>query len=149
MKNTLDFLTRDWKLSRDTGLLILRLVFGIVLVYGHGFDKMYVILSGQEIQFMDPIGIGANTSFYMAAFAEGVCGTLLIFGLFSRFATLILAGNFIVILIFHAFIAGDGFGVLEMRYLYLFSFIALTFTGPGRFSFDYLLFKRKDALSKA
>ena len=71
-------------MGHATGLLILRLVLGLVLIYGHGFEKMAVVLSGQEIQFMDPIGIGASTSYYMAAFAEGVCAILLILGLFSR-----------------------------------------------------------------
>jgi len=143
MKSTLNFITSEGRTSRDTGLLILRLVFGLVLFYGHGFEKLSVILSGQEIQFMDPIGIGANTSYYMAGFAEGVCALLLIVGLFSRPATLILAINFLVIFIFHAFMNKDGFQVLELRFIYLFSFIALTLTGPGRFSLDYLLFHRK------
>lgn len=105
---------------------------------------MSVILSGQEIQFMDPIGIGVGTSYYMAAFAEGVCAILLILGLFSRIATLILTINFLVIFIFHAFMVGDGFAVLELRFFYLFSFIALTLTGPGRWSLDYLWFHRKN-----
>lgn len=52
MKRALNFLTRDWSLGHDTGLLILRLVFGLVLIYGHGFEKLTVIFSGQEIQFM-------------------------------------------------------------------------------------------------
>lgn len=133
-------------IGRDTGLLIFRLVFGLVLLYGHGFEKMSVLLSGQEIQFMDPIGIGAGTSYYMAAFAEGICAILLILGLFSRIATLILSINFVVIFIFHAFMAGDGFEILELRFLYLFAFIALTLTGPGNFSLDYLLFHRKNKL---
>ena len=133
-------------MGHDTGLLILRLVFGLVLIYGHGFEKMSVVLSGQEIQFMDPIGIGASTSYYMAAFAEGVCAILLILGLFSRIATLILSINFLVIFIFHAFMIGDGFDVLELRFFYLFSFIALTLTGPGNFSLDYLLFRRNHEL---
>jgi putative oxidoreductase len=144
MKRTSNFLIKDWNMGHDTGLLILRLIFGLVLIYGHGFEKMAVILSGQEIQFMDPIGIGASTSYYMAAFAEGVCAILLILGLFSRIATLILSINFLVIFIFHAFIVGDGFAILELRYFYLFSFIALTLTGPGKFSLDYLLFNRKN-----
>ncbi|MBK5214757.1 MAG: DoxX family protein [Flavobacteriaceae bacterium] len=148
MKRTLNFLTGDGNICHDTGLLILRLVFGLVLIYGHGFEKMSVILSGQEIQFMDPIGIGAGTSFYLAAFAEGVCAILLILGLFSRIATLVLSINFIVIFIFHAFLIGDGFAVLELRFLYLFSFIALTLTGPGKLSLDYLLFHRKNELEK-
>lgn len=81
-------------MGRDTGLFILRLVFGLVLLYGHGFEKMTVILGGQEIQFMDPIGIGANTSYYRAAFAEGICALQVILGLFTRVATLILSINF-------------------------------------------------------
>lgn len=144
MKRILNFITRDWISGYDTGLLIVRLVVGLVLFYGHGFEKMSVILSGEQIQFMNPIGIGSSTSYYMAAFAEGVCSLLLILGLFTRIASLILSINFIVIFIFHAFIAGDGFAILELRFLYLFSFIGLTFTGPGRFSLDYLLFHRKN-----
>ncbi|MCG2461165.1 DoxX family protein [Flavobacteriaceae bacterium F89] len=148
MKGTLDFLVRKWNMGHDTGLLIFRLVLGIVLIYGHGFKKMSVILSGQEIQFLDPIGIGASTSFYLAAFAEGICSILLILGLFSRIATLILSMNFLVIVIFHAFMVGDGFAILELRFLYLFSFIALTLTGPGKWSLDYILFQGNNKLDK-
>lgn len=138
------FLTKDFKTGKDIGLFILRVTAGLVLLYGHGFEKLSVIFSGQEIQFMDPIGIGAVTSFYMAAFAEGICAFLLILGLFSRLAALILTFNFLVIFIFHAFIAGDGFAVLELRFFYLASFIALFLLGPGRFSLDYLWFKQKN-----
>lgn len=137
------FLVGENATARDFGLLILRLVFAFVLLYGHGYGKMSVIFGGQEIQFMDPIGIGMATSFYLAAFAEGLCAILLILGLFSRIASLVLTINFVVIFIFHAFIIGDTFEVLEMRYLYLFTFLALTFTGPGRFSLDYALFLNK------
>jgi len=38
---------------------------------------------------------------------------------------------------------------LELRLFYLFSFIALTFTGPGRWSLDYLLFRQENELEKA
>lgn len=138
------FLFKDCKNGNDWGLLIFRLVLGLALLYGHGFDKLTTIFSGQEIQFMDPIGIGASLSFYMAAFAEGICSILLILGLFSRFASLILTVNFIVIFIFHAFIAKDGFGVLELRFLYLLPFVALTITGAGKLSLDYSLFKSKN-----
>src|SRR5699024_10425097 len=74
--------TKNWKLSKDIGLLILRLVFGFVLIYGHGFEKLITIFNGDEIQFANPIGIGATLSFYLAAFAEGICTILLILGLF-------------------------------------------------------------------
>lgn len=93
---------------------------------------------------MDPIGIGATPSFYMAAFAEGICSILLILGLFSRFASLMLTVNFIVIFIFHAFIIKDGFEILELRFLYLLPFIALTCSGGGKYALDHLFFKNKN-----
>ena len=136
--------TTEWRSGKDIGLLILRLVFGLVLIYGHGFEKLSVIFGGHEVKFFDPIGIGANLSFYLAAFAEGICSVFLILGLFSRVAAFILAVNFIVVFSFHAFIAHDAFTVLELRFLYLFSFIAFIFTGPGRISLDYVLFNKKN-----
>ncbi|MBK8636139.1 MAG: DoxX family protein [Saprospiraceae bacterium] len=136
-------LFKNSKTTNDIGLLIFRLTLGLVLLYGHGAEKLSVILSGQEIQFMDPIGIGASLSFYMAAFAEDVYAILLLLGFFSRFASLVLTVNFITIFIFHALIIKDGFEVLELRFLYLLPFIALTFTGAGRFSLDDYFFKKR------
>lgn len=132
------FLTRESQTGNALGLLLLRVVAALVLFYGHGYQKLAVIFSGQEIQFMDPIGIGATLSFYLAAFAEGICALLLIIGLFSRISTLILTMNFLVILWFHL---SDGFGVLELRFFYLATFIALTLLGPGQFSLDHFIFK--------
>ena len=91
---------------------------------------------------MDPIGIGAIPSYYMAAFAEGICAILVVAGLFSRFATLILSINFLVVVGFHAS-SGDGFDMLELPIIYLAAFVAFTLTGPGNISLDNKLFKRK------
>ena len=136
-------LNTEYRTGKDIGLLILRVVFAFALLYGHGFGKLSVIFGGQEIQFLDPIGIGPNLSFYMAAFAEGICAIFLIAGLFTRFAAFILSINFIVIFSFHAFVAKDGFQVLEPRLFYLFCFVALIFTGPGRISLDQLFFNKE------
>ncbi len=138
---TLSILTKDWKGGNDIGLFLLRFVAGIALMYGHGFEKLSVILSGQEINFMDPIGIGAVPSYYLAGFAEGICTIFVVGGLFSRFATAILSGNFIVVLFFHL-TAGHGFDTLELVFFYLVSFIVLTLTGPGKISLDHWLLKR-------
>lgn len=140
----LSILTKDWKRGNDIGLFLLRLVAGLALLYGHGFQKLSVILSGQEINFMDPIGIGAVPSYYLAGFAEGICAILLVAGLFSRAATSVLSVNFIVVLFFHI-TAGHGFDTLELVFFYLASFIALTFTGPGKISLDYWWLKRRKA----
>lgn len=134
------FLFGDWRYGKDLGIFIFRVVFGFILLYGHGFGKLSVIFSGEEIQFMDPIGIGAELSFYLAAFAEGICSILLILGLFTRPAAAILTVNFIVI-IFHHF--GESFGILESRLFYLLSYAALVITGAGRFSLDYFIIRNK------
>jgi len=138
------FLLTENRTSHDIGLLLLRIVAGLVLVYGHGFQKLAVIFTGQEIQFGDPLGIGMTSSFYLVAFAEGICALLLIFGLFSRVAALILTFNFLVILWVHL---GDEFKILELRFFYLASYMALFLLGPGRMSLDYLLFNPKKKLS--
>ncbi|OJV29836.1 MAG: hypothetical protein BGO32_11855 [Bacteroidetes bacterium 37-13] len=138
----MSFLFSDWKLGKDIGILIFRLTFSLVLLYGHGFEKLTTVFSGQEIQFMDPIGIGSTFSFYLATFAEGVCAMLLALGLFTRMATIILIGNFLVIFSFHAFMVGDGFMILEPRIFYLASYVALFFTGGGAFSIDSMMLNK-------
>ncbi len=137
-----DYLTKEWKRANEMSLFLLRVATAFLLLYGHGWTKLSVIFSGQEIHFMDPIGIGATTSYYMAAFAEGICTTFLIFGLFSRFASFILVGNFSVVLLFHI-VSGDGFDKMEIVFFYLLSFVILTLTGPGKYSLDYKLFGKK------
>ena len=133
-------LHKDWKAGKEFSILILRLVAGFVLLYGHGFGKLSTIFTGQEINFFDPIGIGANPSFYLAAFAEGICAILLMLGLFTRYAAIVLAINFLVIFKVHF---KDGYEALELISLYLFTFIAIVFAGGGKYSLDNLLFNKK------
>lgn len=133
-------LHKDWKTGKEFSILILRLVAGFVVLYGHGFGKLSTIFTGQEIKFFDPIGIGANLSFYLAAFAEGICAILLMLGLFTRYAAIVLAINFLVIFRVHF---KDGYEALELISLYLFAFIAIVFAGGGKYSLDNLLFNKK------
>lgn len=137
-----NYLTKEWKSGHNTGLFLIRVAAGFALLYGHGFQKLSTILSGQEIKFMDPIGIGAAPSYYMAGFAEGICTILLITGLLSRFATSVLSVNFLVIAGFHLF-SGHGFDNLELPILYLATFVMLTITGPGKYSLDERWFNKK------
>ncbi len=136
------FLNQEIKNEKDWGLLILRITFGLALFYGHGMGKLAKVFSGAEIKFLDPIGIGATPSFYLAAFADGVCALLLIVGLFTRFTTIMLIFTFIVILYQHGVIEADGFDIMELRYMYFGAFVALFFTGAGKFSLDHFLAKK-------
>jgi putative oxidoreductase len=72
----------------------------------------------------------------MAVFGEVVCAALLVLGLFTRFAALVL-----IILMSVAFfmvhqrvLSGPGSG--ELAFIYLAGFVALLFGGGGLFSLD-------------
>lgn len=140
-----NFLVSESKSVKDFGLLIIRVVSGLVLLYGHGYSKMIKLFSGQEIKFGDPIGLGTELSFYLVVFAEGICAILLILGLFTRYAAIILTFNFCIIFLVHAVFNKDGFKHLELIYLYTSAFFALIFAGPGKYSLDYALFNKRKA----
>lgn len=136
----MNLLTKEWRQGKDIGILIIRILFGFILFYGHGLNKLIVLFAGQEIKFLDPIGIGVIPSFYLVAFAEGICALLLIVGLFTRLSSIVLIINFMVILYFHK---EDEFNALEPIYFYLFTYIALLFIGAGKYALDNYLFKDK------
>lgn len=138
-----NFLFKPWKGGNDFALLLIRLAFGLALFYGHGLGKLSVIFTGQEIQFLDPIGLGPKFSFYLVAFAEGIASLLLAIGLFSRFSAVVLTFNFLVILVMHVVVFGDSFGNFEMVILYFFAFASMIFMLPGKYSLDHYLFKKK------
>ena len=120
----------------DWALLILRLALG-VLMLTHGWGKLSKILSG-SYEFGDPIGLGPVASLYLATFAEFGCSILVILGLGTRLAVIpLMIVMLVAALIVHA---DDPFGRKEKPLLYLFPFLALLITGPGKFSLDFYLF---------
>ena len=138
----MNLLTKEWNNGKDAGILLLRFMLGFFLVYNHGWGKLSVIFSGQEIQFMDPIGIGASLSYYLAAFAEGIAGLLILIGLFTRPAAIMLIINFMVIIYFHTTM-GDKILGLELQLFFLLGFATLLISGPGKFSLDSKLFAKE------
>lgn len=130
---------KDWKLGVDFGILLTRFAIGFGLFYGHGMGKLSRLFSGEEIRFMDPIGLGETTSFILVAFAEGICGLLLIVGLLTRFAAIpAFIAMAVVVFVAHN---GQPFGDIEVAFLYLLGSAALFFTGGGKFSLDRLFIK--------
>ena len=69
------------KLGNSTGLLILRLGIG-ALMLTHGWGKLQMLLGGAE--FHDPIGWGGKVSLVMIVFAEFVCAIMIMAGFFTR-----------------------------------------------------------------
>lgn len=134
------FLTRNWGLGNDFIRLAFRLIFALVMFFGHGLGKWETVISG-NISFFDPIGIGANTSFYLAWFAEGICTLFIALGLFTRLAAIPLIINMSVIVFVVHF--SEGLSGFEMQLLYLTGFAAIFLLGPGKYSVDNLIAKGK------
>lgn len=123
----------------DLGLLLLRLgMSGLMLT--HGIPKLQKLVAGGEIQFPDPIGIGATASLALAVFGEVVAPALLIVGFLTRWAAIPAAATMAVA----AFVVhwSDPLGEKELALLYLVGFATLFFTGAGHYSIDGLRAKR-------
>jgi putative oxidoreductase len=126
------------------GLLIQRLVFGGFMLVGHGWGKL-LNFGEKSDSFPDPLGIGSAASMGGAVFSEVVCALLIVLGLATRLA--IIPFVFTMLIAAAVVHAGDplfmGSGAAkEPALLYLAGALTLLFTGPGRYSIDYLLNKK-------
>lgn len=131
-------------LGVDMATLVLRIVAAAALIGGHGLYKFQKVLSGEEIQFMDPIGIGDVASFHLAMVAEFILASFVLLGLFTRISLipLILLMLTIVLKVHGA----DPFAKQELPLMYLTVFFALFLLGPGRFSLDRLIKSRRKTI---
>lgn len=126
----------------DFGLLLLRVFFGLAMCFGHGWSKWHMLFNGEDIKFPDPFGIGALPSLALAVFAEVICGILLAFGLLTRWSLIPLVFTMLIaVFVIHI---SDGFGTMEKAMLYGVAYLALFFTGPGKYSMDAFLKTKKN-----
>ncbi|WP_025763281.1 DoxX family protein [Dyadobacter tibetensis] len=120
----------------DTGLLFLRSGISLLMM-GHGLQKLMGYLDGKRT-FADPIGMGQEATLMMAIFVEMICSILLILGLFTRAILIpLLITMVVIVFVVHA---PDEFKVKEPAFMYGLVYLALLFTGPGRYSVDQMLF---------
>jgi len=122
--------------SDDTGKLVLRLALGLLIVL-HGIAKI-----GGGVGFISTklaaYGLPGALA-YLVYVGEIVAPLLVLVGLYTRPAALILVVNMVVaIWLSHSrdlFALGkQGGAALELQYLFLAAALALTFLGAGRFS---------------
>ena len=120
------------KLSLNFGLLILRFVFSIGLMT-HGYGKFLRVING-NFKFSDPIGIGITPSLILASFGEFIAPIFIIVGWKTRLFSIFPA--FTMLVAFTIAHDGDPFSRKEKSLMYLMAFIAIYFTGPGKYSVD-------------
>lgn len=127
------------ELGVSLGLLLLRLGVGGGMAFGHGWGKLmsWPTLSAK---FPDPLGVGPSASLSLAIFAELFCSLAIMLGFATRLSVIPL----IVTMLVAAFVihGADPWQKKELAVLYLFPFLTLVFTGPGRFSLDALVVSR-------
>jgi putative oxidoreductase len=134
--------TKSNPLIIDIVLLITRIFVGFAML-SHGFPKLQQLLSGEEIQFYDFLGMGAKFTLILVVFAEFVCSIFIILGLFTRFAVffLIITMAVAVFVVHNA----DPFSKRETSLLYLSVYLLIFAVGPGKYSIDGMISKRRES----
>jgi putative oxidoreductase len=138
--------TRYSETGFSIAVFLLRIVSGGLMI-PHGYDKLKNF-STYASGFTDPFHLGGSLSLSLSIFAEFFCAILLVFGLLTRLATLPLIVNMAVaIIVVHKgdllFYIENGhiYGTAEQATLYMGIFMALLFTGAGKFSLDKMIGK--------
>jgi putative oxidoreductase len=132
------------KTQKDLAALILRLGFGLFIVFGHGLGKLQMLLSG-NIQFPALFGISPTINLILAILAEFVAGIMVVIGLKTRLASIPLMITMLTAaLVVHS---GDplfstGGASKEFALLYFIAFAGIFFLGSGRYSFDAIAGRR-------
>lgn len=124
--------------SFNLASLLLRLAFGILVCVDHGLIKL-THYSTQAAIFPDPLHIGHKLSLGLVIFAEVFCALLLVLGLFTRVAALVLVISMAVaVFLVHK---GQPLTIQEPALLYLAAYAAILLVGPGRISVDGMMGK--------
>ena len=125
------------------GLLLLRIIGGSMMVYNHGWGK---ITAGPEKwnrlghALTDIIGFEFLSTFFgfMAAFSESVCALLIVIGLFTIPASILLSFTMFVASLNHIMDSE----MPELAIMYCLSSLVLILSGPGKFSLDQKWFSK-------
>lgn len=127
-------------LWQEGGLLLIRILVGASMLYHgqevfdtekmHGYTKWLT-----EMQFPSPVWMA-----YLGKGSEFLSGLLITLGLFTRIACLSLAVTMSII----TFGIGEGRIFMQEQHPFLFVLLSLVFffVGPGKWSLDYVWFRK-------
>lgn len=134
--------------EKDLASLVLRLGFGFLMVFGHGFGKLQMLFGGGEIMFPSVLGMGPIMSLSLAVFAEFLAALAVLIGFKTRLASIPVVATMAVAAfyihlkdpLFAA--ASQGGGSKEFALLFLTGFLGTLLLGSGKYSIDGLIGKR-------
>ena len=129
--------------NQDVGLLITRIVFGFFMFYNHGYGKITGGIEKWERlggALTSIIGFDSLQVFFglMASLSESIFSVLIIFGLITRISASLLGFTMTIATLKHIM----KFELPEMAIIYLTFSILMIISGPGKYSFDYIILKR-------
>ncbi|MES2773418.1 MAG: DoxX family protein [Bacteroidota bacterium] len=133
----------------NAGLFIIRVLIGVLMAI-YGYQKLVDFgtqsVSNFWVKEINFLGLGGKVSLGLTIFAELFCSILLILGLATRLALLplIICMGFIFVTMnkFEIIQTGENGPHMNDVFLYLMTYVALLFTGPGKWSIDYLIAKK-------
>ena len=151
--------TRD--VTASVGILALRLIFGLMMLFGHGLPKLKnfkAILDNKQKDFPTPDFFPLNwmseaVSLGSAVATEVGASILIIIGLSTRWAAFGLGFTMVVAAFFVLnqapwFFSPGVSSAKELALLYLAAMIGLILTGPGRYSIDAMIDKPRKGRMK-
>jgi putative oxidoreductase len=121
----------------DAGLLLLRLGVGLPMLLNHGLPYLSHF-DLEAARFLPMFGLDAGTTLVLAIMAELGGAFLMVVGLFTRLAALVVAVTMMVafVMVHGASFGGEQSG--ELAFLYIVGASALIIMGSGRFSWDQM-----------
>lgn len=125
----------------DRGIAIVRIIFGLLLVY-HGLEVFDPALMNGYAEWDLFKGPAAKLMVYAGKSSELVAGIFLLLGLFTRPSSILVIATFMYI----TFFIGKGKFWYEDQHPFMFVLLGLLFlfSGPGAWSLDALIFKKKE-----
>ncbi len=119
------------KVSLDFGILVLRILTSLLMIFPHGWSKLANFTTKLNT-FPDPLGISSQASLTATVFTEFFLSIFILLGIKTRWSALPLLFTMLVA----AFIVhgNDPWMRQEKAVLFGVVYLSLFFTGGGKFS---------------
>ncbi len=120
-------------LNKDLGLLLVRIILGVCMIYFHGWDKL-MNFDTKFHTFPNVIGIGNEASYLLVTYFEVFGSLFIILGLYARLhavgMAIIMFIGFFIVNSMH--LNSNG----ELALVYGVGFLLILLNGAGKYSVD-------------